>query len=544
MSFTILKDQDFTLERIGLRHTEMTISTKWVKRISYLYLLIPFLIFCLGFLKVVYSIPIALVFLWLIIRDWKKKAQENQNIHLSRCTLVYTTLAIMLWVALSGIGGFAFQNTDFHIRNAIFHDLINYDWPVIYHTGLDPNTAYSLVYYIGYWLPTALIGKLYGWQIANICLYLWTIIGILLVFLLLSEKIFRPGYLLFLLIFFSGMDGLGTLLRQLAALPGEIKPLWPPYMHLEWWIPGLQFSSFTTQLFWVFNQAVPAWLCMALLLTMSDRKSILLIWSLCAFFAPLPALGMLPYLALKMPKELFNPENLKIRATLGPPNSIFSRLWHDFRSLMTVENILGGGIVLLITYLYFSANANSAEISLKRFSAREWMFYVLFVFFEGLFLWSVFKDKNKTNLNWYLAGLLILIIPLIKVGGDQDFCMRASIPTLFMLMVWSAEMLASPKSVARTVLILLLCIGAITPIYEINRAVYRTARYYLKPPSLANKLIGQQMKIYDIESNNEYDHPFTLTADSFKSLANFDPTVITNFLAKSDHSFFYEYLAK
>ena len=111
------------------------------------------------------------------------------------------------------------------------------------------------------------------------------------------------------------------------------------------------------------------------------------------------------------------------------------------------------------------------------------------------------------------------------------------------MMVWSAELLAAPRSQARIVLIVFLCIGAITPIYEINRSVYRTASYYLDPPTQSEKLIGQQTRIYEIESF-EYDHPYTLTADSFKSLANIDPDSKMFFLAKSDQSFFYKYLAK
>jgi hypothetical protein len=528
-----------------VRSTDLTVSSVWVKRISYLYLLIPFLVFCLGFIKTFFAIPITLVFLWLIIKDWKKKAQAEQTLSYSRRTLIYIVLIVLLWVALSGIGGFAFQNADFHTRNAIFRDLINYDWPVKYHTSLtDPTTTYSLTYYIGFWLPAALIGKLAGWQVANIALYLWTVIGILLtLFILFSSKKSHPGYFVILIIFFSGMDGLRTLLIELAALPGKTIPsLWPPFMHLEGML-GFQFSSFTTQLFWVFNQAVPTWMCMALLWTANDKKTMLLVWSLCAFFAPLPALGMLPYLVLKIPKELFNPENLKDKESFDSSKSPISRLWYDLRSVITAEDILGGGIVLLITYLYFSANVNSENLTLNSMSTIQWIRYFFLVVFEGLLLWLAFKEKNKKNLNWYLAGFLILIIPLIKVGSTQDFCMRASIPTLFVLMVWSAEMLASPKSQMRIVLIILLSIGAITPIYEINRSVYRTYNYYLNPPSQSEKLIGEKMKIYDIESF-EYDHPFTLTADSFKSLANINPEKIPYFLAKSDHSFFYEYVAK
>ena len=136
-----------------------------------------------------------------------------------------------------------------------------------------------------------------------------------------------------------------------------------------------------------------------------------------------------------------------------------------------------------------------------------------------------------------------MIIPMINIGIGNDFCLKASIPTLFMFLIWSAETLAIPDSRAKAGLILLLCIGAITPLYEINRSVYRTASYYFSPPTKAQKLAGEQLKIYEATSY-EYDHPYTLTADSFKSLANFDPGKISNFLAPADHSFFEKYLSK
>jgi hypothetical protein len=168
---------------------------------------------------------------------------------------------------------------------------------------------------------------------------------------------------------------------------------------------------------------------------------------------------------------------------------------------------------------------------------------VIFLLFEGLILWWILKGRYKANLNWYAAGILFTIIPLINIGIGNDFCLRASIPTLFMLLIWSADTLATPGARARAGLILLLCIGAITPLYEINRSIYRTASYYFSPPTNAQKLAGDQLKIYE-PTSYEYDHPYTITADSFKSLANFDPETIANFLAPAGHSFFEKYLSK
>jgi hypothetical protein len=264
---------------------------------------------------------------------------------------------------------------------------------------------------------------------------------------------------------------------------------------------------------------------------------------LCCFFAPLPALGMFPYVVLKFPKELINAEN-----PIGEPKQhtlafFFRRVLQDVRTLLSVENILGGGIVLGTSLLYFLSNEQSSNRSASEIESVGWVFFVIFVLFDGLILWWVLKDRNKTNPNWYLAGALIIFIPLIKVGNANDFCMRASMPTLFMLFIWSAEILSTPRTMVKAGLILLLCIGAITPIYEINRSVYRTANYLFKPPSQAERITSQEVNL-TFPTSFEFDHPYTLTADSYKSLANFDPEKITNFLAKSDHTLFETYLSK
>jgi len=527
-----------------LRSSTLTFPLNLIKRISLLYLLIPFLIFCLGFLKTYISLFITLVFLWLIINNWTSRTQENQSYSISRRNLLFTFLAVLLWVGLSGIGGFSFQNIDFHTRNAIFRDLINFVWPVKYHTNpIDPSIPYTLTYYIGFWLPAALVGKIAGWLAANITLYVWSVLGIILTLLLLASKIrLTPTNIVLLIIFFSGMDGLGTLIKMIA-IPNTFNSLWPPIFHLEWWMPGFQYSSFTTQLFWVFNQAIPTWICMALLYVSVERKDILLIWSLCCFFAPLPAVGMFPYVVLKIPKELLDTEHLNINPNIKTISVFFARLLQDVRSLLSFDNILGGGIVLGISLSYFVSNVQSSHGSAFQIQPIGWVMYVIFILFEGLLLWWLFKDRYKTNLNWYLAGALLVIIPLIKIGNGNDFCMRASIPTLFVLLLWSAETLSAPRTKARAGLILLLCIGAITPLYEINRSLYRTASYVFAPPSTDEKVAGQKVNIYT-PTSYEFDHPFTLTADSYKSLANFDPEKITNFLAKSDHTFFGIYLSK
>ena len=111
----------------------------------------PIYYFFLGFLKTYVSVSISVLFLGLIVLNWRAAPLDDSSVQISRRNLIFTVFGIMVWVALSGIGGFAFQNTDLHIRNAIFRDLITYDWPVKYFTNpVNPSIPYSLVYYTGF----------------------------------------------------------------------------------------------------------------------------------------------------------------------------------------------------------------------------------------------------------------------------------------------------------------------------------------------------------------------------------------------------------
>ncbi|WP_027205180.1 hypothetical protein [Butyrivibrio fibrisolvens] len=80
---------------------------------------------------------------------------------------------------MSGIGGFVWQRTDFHARNALLHDLIDYSWPVIYESGS------GLVYYLTFFLIPALVGKVLGFKAAEVVLYIISVAGVIIVFLLL-----------------------------------------------------------------------------------------------------------------------------------------------------------------------------------------------------------------------------------------------------------------------------------------------------------------------------------------------------------------------
>jgi hypothetical protein len=377
-----------------------------------------------------------------------------------------------------------------------------------------------LVYYVGYWLPAALAGKLFGWKFANFVLFLWTWLGVLLLVLHLNLKL-RISLVktTLLLIAFSGLDALGVLLFS-----SDYPTLWPPVQHLEIWSGNLQYSSFTTQLFWVFNQSVPAWLCIALLLNKPRRDIAMFAWALCFFFAPLASIGLLPYLLI----EWFEQTQFKIKSFL-----------QDIR----FELLFASAIIVLISYLFFSSNAAAQQHGLQTLALKD---VLVFFLLEGGILWLLLAPRLWRDPRWGVSGILLFVMPFIQLGSGRDFVMRASIAPLFYLMMWSGEAIfqIGTSRFYRIAFATLLAIGALTPLYEINRSIYRTFEYYFVldkdqhavPPTEPVTHLEQGIAPED-------EHPNALVADDIQTLAFMDDKLSKNFIANIRQSLYYRFIA-
>jgi hypothetical protein len=501
---------------------------RWLTRISILYLVLPFILFVLGWLRLSIAVPVVLLILWAI---WKLFAQSPiTNYHLPTLqSAFYLLLVTFLWLFFSGIGGYTFQNWDHHWRNAVFHDLIAYDFPVIY-SAPEKGPIQALVYYVGCWLPAAWVGKFFGWAAANFALFLWTWLGVLLVALQLGDVLKTSAVkTALLLIFFSGLDSLGALF-----FARDYPTLFPPIQHLEIWSGDLQYSSFTTQLFWVFNQAVPAWLCIALLadepitnhqsanLPISPVAHKLFAYSLCFFFAPLAALGLFPYLVIELVKH--------------------TDFKSSFRNLC-LGVLLASGIIVLVSFLYFSSNAAAQERGFQAIALKD---FLAFFLLEGGFLWLALAPLQWRHPRWAVTGLLLAVIPFVQLGGGRDFVMRASIAPLFYLMMMTGEAVFQ-KTAPRFLLILLylwLAFGALTPLYEINRSIYRAYEYYfILNPSRRTLPASEAVTHLEQPGAPEDDHPGSLVADNIQTLKFMNDTLSKNFIANIRRSFYYRYLS-
>ena len=494
--------------------TEMLNLTA-VKKIAYIYLLIPFALFCIGWLNWAAALLVLLVVAAGLVSIWRV-LPAREPCRSGRADLIVMILVLGVWLLLSGIGGYTFQNWDHHSRNAVFRDLINYAWPVVYHFSPDVSarlgipSSLIMSYYFGFWLPAALIGKLWGWNAANFGLFLWTYLGITLAVLLTAAKLrtsFRKTALL--IIFFSGMDLLGVVLFR--NIPHYTYPLlWPPIQHLEWWAGAFQYSSFTTDLYWTYNQFVPAFLIMALFVSSPDEGAVVLLGGICVFFAPFPALGLLPFIAGSVLRQAL--VFVHDRPDRGWPVSMV-------RHFLTLEN-LAGLILGGVSALFFTTNLAVQTRSLGLPDSAG--IYIIFLCLECMLIWLVLLPANRTDWIWYVVGAVLLLAPFVNFGGSWDFMARATIPALYLLMLGCGRFLITGRNTfVKMSLLFMLVVGAATPLYEINRALVRSVRYY-DVPGLAAISFDQYFR-HPPPTNfgfvPEFDHPQTLAADEWVSLS-------------------------
>ena len=530
-----------------------------IRAAAFLYMGLPFLIFSLTWLSVIPAILSTAVTLFILILAIKpnllkpkhvpEKALLNReavtHIHVPFGAMLAVMVAVGIWVWWSGIGGGFYQSGDFPYRNAVFRDLINYKWPVIY--GGDKG---MLAYYIGFWLPAAGVGKFFGlfihnssivWGIGNTALYLWTAIGVFLVMLMLFFNVKATSgkkvvFAALIFIFFSGMDVVGWFA---AGADGAISRLVEENIHIEWWAKKinfptghlLQFSSFTTQLFWVFNQAVVTWLATLTLFREQTPANFVFIGMMSLFCGPIPFYGFL-VLAL----------------VLGITFIIRARKYPRFvvRSLFSLPNILAVLGIFPVCFAYFTGNSaatiksgskllrfvprlifNNDGLAHAGISPKRLILFISFLILEFLLIALMIWWHNRKDLPFWACCLMLCIFPMIFTGAAADFCMRATIPALVVFCMYVIRFLFekwdSPKqSVDRLLCILLtvfLILGSVTPLVEMSRGIVKSVK-------------AGEMLTYN---------------DTFKSLGSDekDASSIKNFTAQHyEDSKFYTYFAR
>ena len=487
---------------MGVRAAELTVvhsgadsagggvSGRGLVWLSLVYLALPMPIFLLGWLKLPYALALAGLLVWLLLRFMQSVRAEVRP---GLASIVICGMVALLWTSAAGHGGIGSPGNDHPKHFAIFKLLHQSDWPAM----LDDTRV--LVYTLGYYLPAAAIGKVFGWVAANVVLFLWSFAGVWLALLwfvhLVGESLRRKGaafvkskkskwaalWLAPLFVILSGMDIVAWLIYQPFSLQ--------PGVHIEWAgsVPrgyGYQYSSMTTLLYYVPQHALSGWLGAALFLQLKDEpgfyRSAMLLGACLALWSFFAALGVALLIVLHCALK---------------PSLMKAALWPHAAFLQQMGGILlqlAGGALLLMVALYLASsdfNIVREFYALTTTEQGQWPRYALFVTLEFALLGvcallllradSTQGADRQTGL--FVAVLVVLLaLPLYKVGHAHDMAKCTSVPILFAF--WR---LALPALAAETrrlgpplaayalkgVIAAAIALGAATPYMELHRTL-------------------------------------------------------------------------
>lgn len=446
-----------------------------VEKLCMIYLALPVAVFYLGWLNFWVGVPAAILLIVSAV-PLPKRGEASGLSGFTVTSLIVVAALAVLWTCLGGAGHLFYSNTDWVVRDAVLRDLVTYQWPVNY--SRDVEDLILLRAPIGYYLIPALIAKVTGLASADFLLLAWTALGVILFFLAAAPLFKKPSMLYFALgvfIFFSGMDILGNLYLK--------KPL-DFTTHLEWWNITFQYSSMTTVLFWVPNHGLPGWLAAAMILrnweNIDFTPAAFIVTSLVPLWSPLTAIGV----AIIATAFLVN---RFVRKELGPL----------LNPLTLVVCLLALPVAVYLT-LKMRGVVSAAVYDQVTGNAPIFLQYIQLVIIDltaALFILAG-EFRYRTPFKWLTltAFVGLLALPGYYMGPGNDFVMRASIPLLAVIALRAPALLKEFLSNRAYALLCvtgaLLLMGAMTPLFEIDRAV---ARPRWKPNPYANLLAATNM---------------------------------------------------
>ena len=390
-----------------------TIQTLKISTI--LYLLIPSVLFLLTWIQLWIGIPCVL---FIVFYTWKTLQKTTVSTHETIISLSTFSFCLGISIILNyilGIGEFRPQTYDFQANNFKYYDLITHQLPIYY-----AEQKTYLCYYTGYYLPSALLAKVFGIETCRYFSFIWSVFGMWLVFLWISTFSRKNiiGLLMIVLLFANAWFAI-KLLINFAYFQEHLQPY---YIQLN------QFKLITSPLIknyaWATQHTIPACLgvCVSIdnFRTKTNLKYLLLMLLSTMFWSPLTAVGLFPFVAFYFLKDLKN---------------VFSI--NSIGSLMLMMFLILSFTPLLLYFISTEGiHVNNTEFIWQTGVKSWWIFYLIYTI-SNFIIWGFFLNhtKNQYKILWKIAVIFPCIIAIYRIGIYNDFNVRVSFPSFFMLSI-------------------------------------------------------------------------------------------------------------
>ena len=452
----------------------VTLNKKCLLVLSLIYIYLPIVIFFVTWTKpVIALLCLEILLTCLLLHEKNARTKEvlrnvDDDVQIN-VFMLFLVAVFLIWVGYyAGYGRFVDQVSDWNKHNAVLADLVNKPWPVYYSNGDEHS---MLTYYIAGYIVPGLAGKIFNsFRCAEVSLYVWNEIGLILVFLyivsfLKARRTVEQLAVAIAIPFFSIPVWLSKLLLKHFAGTDLMSPFWYYNDNDPVGIKIWYFDNFFS-LSWVFPQVIVIWMMIMILLEYREYvKYYVLIMLPGVVYGTLSFIGLLP-IALGCVLEIFIREKDK-------------RIFHQIFSFENISVSLTSGLVFLL-YLYGNVTGEKpAEVNFHfmPYRTNTVIVYVIFVLINVV-IYSIILFKNHKKDGIYYAGFATLILlPFISMGKWNDLLTRASIPGLFVLMIYVLGFLKekytdgfdnflNSKGVA--VCLVLILIGAYYPFYQLT----------------------------------------------------------------------------
>lgn len=405
--------------------------------LSLAYIGAPVVIFLAGYVRPLFALPAIAVLAFSLHRQSKVAEPAEQTLSPARLFAI-VALASALAVAL-GFGGFAAQDGDYAKHNALFKDLMELEWPLAYADAGPDLRPRVLNTYLGYYLPAALFGKVFGVAAGFVFSFAWAAFGLVLAILWFLRLVGAPRFAYALLfLFFGGIDLLGHV-----AIAGK----WPgpePLADLASWMMKGDLAAMNG-VFWIFpshpgtlanapHHVLPSWIAFLMMLDDAIRrrsaKRALFLWATTFYASTFFALGMAPFVAC---------------ALLQSPR---------VRDAITFENTLAFLATAGIALLYTASNeaAFTHGFLWEYVHPLRALSYLLLFYAVGIGLYLLFwpgpADQAAAQFRPWLAIAVacVLAFPLYRIGPAMEFPVKALLPAV---LVFVAAFTAALESACR-----------------------------------------------------------------------------------------------
>lgn len=386
-----------------------------------IYLYLPVIIFGLTWLKLPFGIILLIGSSYLFVTILNNEDSSNINWKRMLIPILIITMVLLIWCLLSGLGGYFLQSYDWQKHNVLLNDFINKTWPVHYNFN-GKNGVVS--YYVAEYILPGLVGKVLGFNAAQVFLLFWIFLSLFLLVFSLYKWINREnGYILLLII--GGLILFSPFIYPLNGIYSTWQPMDAKQIGEmgEWFSNSLiiQYTSNISLLRFVFPQFVPVALSVSLWLRNRYNYKY---WG--AYLAPLALYSTFTFIGLGILMFLTIVYDWLINKRNFP--------WKDVIDLRNLFSAII--IVILLLYIFCNILQPKPMDNQMQFSFIDvWHHKTGFVIFQAAWMiWVLLLIKyERKNTLIYVVSILLFFLPFCKYGAANDLVMRVSVPALLVL---------------------------------------------------------------------------------------------------------------